>query len=538
MQNRLVIFVFVLFFVVFGCLRSAQALVRHTMDDEELAEVRAASPAAAAAYTAAEARLRAGDWAGAEKLLAKARELRPSSFLLARRHCQVLTELGRRSDAIAACKDAQSGQTAMDERAYVGALMSGNELANAKDLADAVREAANAKRLQGQPFSDAAFCEIAHHIGDDAMYSACLSGLEKNAPGYFETVRWRSARRAVPIGYYWALWSLLAALGVATLAHAFLRWFRAPLPRAPDPRAAAAVLLLLGAAIAKPAHAAEPAAPSPQPHWQLSHFGLNYEDPESRIPTIAERNADPLEFGYFLQDLAAEAVKAERNSDFRKSVKFWRASAKAVPDEAVGFSHACQNYQILNERENALQYCARALNLHGVTADDYLRFSELMVAKPSALVDQEVEDLNAAVKHLRAQPNGAGPAAVIECELGVKLEDEKRLANCTSVLAKTTPNDPHTLTFEWALAMKRHNYGEAQRLLTVMSKTAMVPTALAELRAATDKAAAWWRRPFTDPRYGVGLLLLIGGCVLLVVRKRAQLRSGSAPAAGQASVVS
>jgi len=215
------------FLVALAVQRPASAFTRHTVDDQELLNVRAASPAAADAYQQAEARLRAGDWTGAEKLLASARELNSMSFLLARRHCQVLTQLGKRDAAIAACKVALSGMTAMDERAYVGALMSGTALATPKDLADATREAVNARRLVGQPFADAAFCEIAHHIGDQAMFAACLSSLEKNAPGYFETARWREASVVHP-WLYAVGWLLLAALAFATVAHAFWRWFRAP----------------------------------------------------------------------------------------------------------------------------------------------------------------------------------------------------------------------------------------------------------------------------------------------------------------------
>jgi hypothetical protein len=137
------------------------------------------------------------------------------------------------------------------------------------------------------------------------------------------------------------------------------------------------------------------------------------------------------------------------------------------------------------------------------------------------------------MKHLNSQPDAQGAAAVVECQLGVKLEDEKRLAHCTSVLAKSAPNDPHTLTFQWSLAMKRHDFSEARRLLAAMSKSSMTPEALGQLQAATEEAAKWWKRPFTDPRYGFGLVALIGLVALLVFRKRAQLRA--TPAAPRAT---
>ncbi|MES1175760.1 MAG: hypothetical protein ABUL62_15670 [Myxococcales bacterium] len=522
--------------VVLGWQRSAHAFVRHPLDDRELADAQKEQPAAADAYVKAEALLRTADLEGAEKELARACQLRPLSSLFARRHCQVLTELGKRDEAIKACTAAMTGMTAMDSRALVGALMSGNALAKPKEIADAMREAANARRLAGQYFGDVAFCEIAHHIGDDAMFTACLAALEKNAPTYFETTRWRNAHAGTPLWLYWLGWSLLGLVAVSMLAQAFWRWFRAPAPRGRKAGTAAALVLAIGAAFSPAAHADESSPPTNEkPHFQLSQFAINYDDPEAKIPTTQERNANALEFGYFLQDLSAEALKAERKKDYRTAVKFWRASAKAVPDEAIAFSRACRDYQILEEREHGMEYCGKALGLHGSTVEDFLRFSELVVSSPLALTDAEAQDLDAAVKHLDAQPDAQAAAAVVECQLGVKLEDEKRLAHCTSVLAKSAPNDPHTLTFQWSLAMKRHDYSGARVLLAAMAKSAMTPEAISRLQAATDEAAKWWKRPFTDPRYGFGLLALTGLGALLVFRKRAQLRSApvapSAPAA-------
>ena len=66
------------------------------------------------------------------------------------------------------------------------------------------------------------------------------------------------------------------------------------------------------------------------------------------------------------------------------------------------------------EREHGMEYCGKALGLHGGTVEDFLRFSELVVSSPLALTDAEVQDLEAAVKHLNSQPDAQGAAAVVE----------------------------------------------------------------------------------------------------------------------------
>ena len=95
-----------MFLVALAWQRPAYAFVRHTLDDQELADAKKEQPAAADAYVKAEALLRTADLVGAEKQLARACELRPLSPLFARRHCQVLTELGKRDEAIKACTTA------------------------------------------------------------------------------------------------------------------------------------------------------------------------------------------------------------------------------------------------------------------------------------------------------------------------------------------------------------------------------------------------------------------------------------------------
>jgi hypothetical protein len=285
-----------------------------------------------------------------------------------------------------------------------------------------------------------------------------------------------------------------------------------------------------GSARAQDVAAKDAPAAGPAEHWQLSRFRIDFADPESQIPSVDERNKDPLQFGYFLQDLNTEAVRAENKGNWQRAVKFWRADAKAVPDMAVGFGRACRAYQMLGDVQNAIEFCARALNREGSTVEDYLRYAELLTARAGALSPLEVQDLDAIAKHLREKGEQTGPAAVVDCRVGVKLEDPARLESCTQVLGKLSPQDPRTMTFQWSYAMLRQHYGEANRLLASMEKTSMSRQALAQVREATSKASAWWRRPFTDWRYALalGVALLSAAIGLVLLRRRMSRLEGSA----------
>jgi hypothetical protein len=462
--------------------------------------------------------------------------------LFGRRHCQVLTELGQQAEAVEACRVALTMSTAMDSRAFVGALMAGTTPPKPRELVQAVHEAAAARRLQQQPFSEAAFCDIAYHIGDDAMLNLCVEQLQTMAPNNFETLRWTAARRQIPAWPFWLGWGALATAVAFTGLHATWRWLRGP-EKSRGAAAIASALFCLastwtGSASAQDAAAKDAPSAEPVAHWQLSRFRINFADPEKQIPTVDERNQDPLQFGYFLQDLNAEAMKAERKGDWQSAVKFWRADAKAVPDMAIGFGRACRAYQILGDISNALEFCARAINRDGSTVEDYLRYAELLTNRTGLLSPEEVQDLDAIAKHLREEGEQVGPAAVVDCRVGVKLEDRARLESCTQVLGKLSPQDPHTMTFQWSYAMLRQDYAEANRLVAGMEKTSMNRQALAQAREATSKASAWWRRPLTDWRYalalGTAVLSAVVG-VLLLRRRLSRLETSEGPGAAAAT---
>ncbi len=536
--------------------------VRHQLDSRDAQRLEQVSPEAARLFAEGEALLSRGQLQPAEEAFAKVRTAVPDSALAARRHCEVLTELGQREQARGACEVARrNSHTVMDARAAVGALMTGSKPPTVEELAGAIRLAQLAKRVPEQPFGDAAMCEIAYRIGDPGMLKKCVEDLQRVAPNHYETRRWAAALHATPSWPYWLGWGALAFPNTSTALHALLRRGRGSARLA---TAGSALVAVAVGTLTSPAHAQESAATEPAPatsveripvdkapadrkdmHWQLSEkFVINPDDPLSSVPSEADKNAAPMQFGYYIQDLSSEAAYAERKGDYAKAAKLWATLAKAVPDVAVGHRRACRAYESAGDTEKALFHCSSAITLPGALLDDYLGYSKMMLAKPK-LEPNEIADLDAVADHLRksdkAQPDSGMAAERITCELGVSLGDAKRLERCTEALNKSAKGDVNTLLFGWNLAMLRGDYGKARSLLQELKKTPFPAPALLKAEQATAQASAWWRRPLQDWRYAAGLGVVALGFLAVALFRRARNKPtgpatpssvGSAAAAG------
>lgn len=535
--------------------------VRHQLDSRELERLEQVSHETAELFARGEALLSRGQLRPAEEAFAKVRTAVPDSALAARRHCQVLTELGEHEQAKGACEVARrNSHTVMEARAAVGAFMTGSKPPTVEELAGAIRLAQLAKRLPEQPFGDAAMCEIAHRIGDPGMLKKCVEDLQLVAPNHYETKRWSAALHATPSWPYWLGWASLAFATIGTAAHAMLRRGKGP---ARLVTAGSALVAVAVGTLASPAHAqGEPsAAPSPavsieripvdkapadrkDTHWQLSEkFVINPDDPLSSVPSEADKNSAPMQFGYYVQDLSSEAAYAERKGDNAKAAKLWATLAKAVPDVAVGYRRACRAYEAAGEPDKALVHCSSAINLPGAILDDYMSYSKLMLAKPK-LEPTDIAELDAVADHLRkaeGQPDSGNVAERITCQLGVLLADAKRLERCTEALNKSAKGEINTLLFGWNLAMLRGDYGKAKSLLQELKKTSFPPAALRKAEEATADASAWWRRPLQDWRYAAGLGALAIALLVIALSRRSRNKPtgpatppsvGSAAAAG------
>lgn len=129
-------------------------------------------------------------------------------------------------------------------------------------------------------------------------------------------------------------------------------------------------------------------------------FQVNDDDPKANIPTAEQRNANPLEFGYYLQDLVARAQVPFHAGDFDKAVKYYEAVALVLPEQATAYSRLCIAYDRLKKPELALPNCAKAMSLPGARVMDHTGFLKLTLNQKQ-LTPEAVADVESSLTHLR-----------------------------------------------------------------------------------------------------------------------------------------
>ncbi|MET0594679.1 MAG: hypothetical protein ABW133_18405 [Polyangiaceae bacterium] len=253
----------------------------------------------------------------------------------------------------------------------------------------------------------------------------------------------------------------------------------------------------------------------------LSRFKINDSDPEKSVPSNKERDGDPLQFGYHLMDLAEKGGVAAKKGDHRAAVKYFAALAKAVPDRSISFTKMCTSYEALGEWDHAVEACRSALGLEGVTVADSVHFVNLMLAKKGALTAAQVEDVASVVDHLRSDPSTRAVADDLDCDIGLRLEDVKRLETCATALAAIAPDGPRTLSHQWALAIVRKDYAEARNVIARAKNTEMPAAGIEQMEAATAAAEPPLRKVLGDWRATTGASVVLAALLgLFVVRRR------------------
>jgi hypothetical protein len=288
-------------------------------------------------------------------------------------------------------------------------------------------------------------------------------------------------------------------------------------------------LVLCGATMSPPAHASQAPAAS-------GHFRVDDRDPELNIPTLVERERQPLEFGYFVQELLDRAGAATKRGDHAAASRYYRAFALAAPEDSAAFSKLCAALEAAGERAQAIEACRDALGRRGAVLEDHLRFVRLVIGKTGDLDATVVADANAIVKHLQEQPETRVAGYHVQCELALRIESIPMLEACTTALAAAAPDDPKTVSFQWALAMRKDDRVNAERLIGKAKLTGVAPEGVermrqaASLRAWSDRSTRLPSRRISKAIVGfVGVVVAIAAIATLALwRRRRALKHSAA----------
>lgn len=298
---------------------------------------------------------------------------------------------------------------------------------------------------------------------------------------------------------------------------------------------------------------------------------VNDADPKSSIPSVAERNQDPLEFAYFLQDMAARAEGAFRKSDWHSAIKYYEALGHAVPESWVSFNRLCVAYGKQGRFAIAAGNCGKAITLPMAKVIDHIRLIEYSL-KSDRFGPAEVKGIEESLAHLRKhaaehpQPATAQPAAttptntgapekrtkeeiieavkkrqekrvlaqlagedpdkvettvpvmhlpteieLLSCRLAVKIQDATRLGACVAELRRLNVFDGEVMAFSWARALIAKDEKSASELLEKARGLGVPQPTLAAMTAQHEQH---FPSTFTAKRLLPVLALVLAGAVV------------------------
>src|SRR3954471_2675186 len=159
------------------------------------------------------------------------------------------------------------------------------------------------------------------------------------------------------------------------------------------------------------------------PQGALSRWGIDAANPEASVPKPEDLEREPIQAGYFLMDLGVAADQAMQRKDYAAAIRYYKAIQKMVPERSVSYVKICQTYELMGERQQALESCKGAMNHEGATPNDAAIYVRLLTAGPTVSPEQLAE-ANAVIAHLKKENVDAGALALIECEMAVQMEDE------------------------------------------------------------------------------------------------------------------
>lgn len=199
--------------------------------EPERREYERAYPQAIEAFTMAESAALAERLPEAAQRFSELLKTASQSGLVYRRYCEVLTDLGRKQEALEACeKGIYFGQDASFLRSKVRAHMSGPNPPSQADFVAAYQMASGIrKRLAHRTEGHAGMFDIAWRLGDRTMMNGFLADLEQVAPSHHETLRARILAATSPFDL-WKVrlgWFLVVGLSITSLLRALKRFHKA-----------------------------------------------------------------------------------------------------------------------------------------------------------------------------------------------------------------------------------------------------------------------------------------------------------------------
>jgi hypothetical protein len=145
----------------------------------------------------------------------------------------------------------------------------------------------------------------------------------------------------------------------------------------------------------------------------------------------------------------------------------------------------CVELEAAGDLQSAIQACRSAVARTGSTAGDYTRFVFLVLSSKAPLQPGERQELDAVVAHLQKEAQLGSVPTMLRCEVDLRFKDIPALEACTAELARLAPNDPKTVSLQWALAVEKRDRGTALGLLDRARTLGVNAAALAKMEAGT-----------------------------------------------------
>lgn len=258
-------------------------------------------------------------------------------------------------------------------------------------------------------------------------------------------------------------------------------------------------------------------------YYGLSKWHIDKREPERSVPSPQQRDANPLEFGYFLMDVSDLAEAALKRNDHKEAVVYFKTLVKAVPERAVSYRKACVSYQALGDWQNTIAFCKAALSKEGAYVQDFAQFALILLQMKPTFTMQDATDLDAVVEHLHTQLPKDSMADEIACDVALKLQDSKRFEACTNHLRSIAPDSAKTLTFEWAYALQRGDTKAANQIIQKAKEVGVPPTVVQNLEVGLAKFSklrrwAWLRN--RSVQFGIGLSVAALAVLGAILAKR------------------